>query len=259
MSDTKNAYEIITGTNYTERFKKKVRLLRRVYLFLLAVVAVALYFLRFRIPLLPDIFKVDFSAFPELLATFAYGPLYGLAVCCIKTAVHAALVQKSLLSDATTFIVEAIFIVSAGSFYTKKIEAASQRTAEKPGRSFRAKMMLGSSLIGLLPALAIQFLLTQFILYPELGARYAEVYSSELILQKYVSALNNISGHIPSALSGMIPKITHIWQGILLINLPVTLGKLLAMLLMAIVVYSLLLPLLYVKVPKSDYPIDGIV
>lgn len=259
MSDTQNTYEIIAGTNYTERFKKKVRLLRMVYLFLLTAVAAALYFLRFRIPLLPDMFKVDCSAFPELLATFAYGPLYGLAICFIKTVVHVLVVQKSMLPDAISFIVEAIFIAAAGSFYTEKIEAASQRTAEKPGRLLRAKTMLGGSLIGLLPTLAIQFLLTQFILYPELGERYAEVYSSEIILQKYVSALNHIGAHLPASLAGMIPKITHVWQGILLINLPVTLGKLLAMLLMTMVAYSLLLPLLYVKIPRSDYPIDGLV
>ncbi len=231
--------------------------MRRVYLLILTAAAVVLYFYRFRLPLLPDMFIVDFSAFPELLITFAYGPLYGLAVCFLKTAVHSAVIQSSILSDATGFVVEAMFILIAGSFYTKKIEEEAKQTADKLKRGYRIKTMLSGSLLGLPVALVMQFLLTQFILYPELGERYAEVYSSENILQKYVSALNAIGAHLPASLANLIPSITKLWQGILLINLPVTLGKLLFIILITVLVYSLLLPILYVKIPKSDYPING--
>ena len=45
---------------------------------LLAAIATVLTLLNFSIPIMPSFIKMDFSDLPALLASFAFGPWYGM-------------------------------------------------------------------------------------------------------------------------------------------------------------------------------------
>ena len=51
---------------------------------MLAAVATILMYMEFPIPIMPGFIKMDISELPALIASFAYGPLSGIAVCLIK-------------------------------------------------------------------------------------------------------------------------------------------------------------------------------
>ena len=87
----------------------------------LTALSVLLYFLRFRVPLLSDMFSLEFSAFPELIASLAYGPLYGVAVCLIKNAIHISVHPNYLITDIADFIIESVFVGVAGMLYLIKM------------------------------------------------------------------------------------------------------------------------------------------
>ena len=55
---------------------------------MLSAVAAVLMFLSFSIPLVPSFLKMDFSELPALIASFAFGPVSGAAVCLVKNLVN---------------------------------------------------------------------------------------------------------------------------------------------------------------------------
>ncbi len=252
--DSLNNYYYNKDADYSEKFKKKVRIVRGAIYFLLAAASVLMYFFKLRLPMLPKHFTTEMSLFPELLLTFAYGPLYGIAVSFVKHALHILIAGNTMITDAANFIVEALFLLIAGAFYAVKAEKAAERTTEKLKKAPRAKLMLGGSVIAAVAALIIQFLLTVFLMYPMLMEKYSQVYSKEGFIQSYNAVLDGIRAHLPNAVAGLIPGITAVWQGVLLVNLPVSLLKFAVVTVLAMIAYLLCLPLLYVKIPKNDYP-----
>ena len=50
----------------------------------MGALAFGLMMLEFSIPIMPAFIKLDFSELPALITGFAYGPLWGIAVCFIK-------------------------------------------------------------------------------------------------------------------------------------------------------------------------------
>ena len=55
---------------------------------MLSAIGFILMFIELSIPIMPAFIKLDFSELPALLATFAYGPAAGAAVCLIKNVLH---------------------------------------------------------------------------------------------------------------------------------------------------------------------------
>ena len=60
---------------------------------ILSAVSVVLSFLSFPVPLMPSFIKLDFAELPALIASFAYGPISGIAVCLVKNLI--ALIKTS--------------------------------------------------------------------------------------------------------------------------------------------------------------------
>lgn len=242
-------------TNYSASFKRKVKIQRGAVIIVLTALTVVLYIFRLRLPMLPRMFVTELSALPELLLTFAYGPLCGIAACLIKNVVHIFMTGNSFIPDTANFITESLLLLVTGILFMQKMEADADEAEEKIGRRQRIKHMLSAFAVGAAVALAAQFIITVLYIYPSLIENYDKIYSPQVLLESYRNFISGIQAHLPSFAADWIPSIRHLWQGVLMINLPITLLKLCASAVPAVLLYTILLPQLYVRIPKIDNPL----
>lgn len=88
---------------------------------MLAAVATVLMFLDFPIPfLIPPFIKLDFSELPALLASFALGPVSGVAVCLIKNLINCLRTTTGGVGELCNFLLGVCFVVPAGLLYRRK-------------------------------------------------------------------------------------------------------------------------------------------
>ncbi|MEE1055615.1 MAG: ECF transporter S component, partial [Acutalibacteraceae bacterium] len=70
-----------------------------------------LMLLEFPIPfIIPSFIKLDFSEIPALIASFAYGPIYGILVCAVKNLLHLFVTTSGGVGELSNFILGAIFV-----------------------------------------------------------------------------------------------------------------------------------------------------
>ncbi len=67
--------------------------------------------------IIPSFIKMDFSELPALVATFAFGPFYGILVCLIKNLLHLLVTTSAGVGELSNFILGAIFVGVAGVVY----------------------------------------------------------------------------------------------------------------------------------------------
>ena len=83
--------------------------------------AFVLMVLEFPLPfIIPSFIKLDFSEIPALIVSFAYGPLYGVAVCFVKNIIHLPLSATSGVGELANFILGTFFVGTAGFVYKLK-------------------------------------------------------------------------------------------------------------------------------------------
>lgn len=83
--------------------------------------AFVLMVLEFPLPfIIPSFIKLDFSEIPALIVSFAYGPLYGVAVCLVKNIIHLPLSATSGVGELANFILGTFFVGTAGFVYKLK-------------------------------------------------------------------------------------------------------------------------------------------
>ena len=84
----------------------------------LGAVATVLMYLEFPLAfIIPSFVKFDFSDLPALLASFALGPIAGVAVCLIKCAIHIAVSSSAGVGELANFILGCCFVIPAGIIY----------------------------------------------------------------------------------------------------------------------------------------------
>ncbi len=77
-----------------------------------------LMLLEFPLPMIiPSFIKFDFSEIPAVIASFAYGPLYGVTVCLLKNLLHLFVTTSAGVGEVSNFILGAIFVGVAGLIY----------------------------------------------------------------------------------------------------------------------------------------------
>ena len=230
----------------SRKTKKAIRIFLSIFIF--TALSLGLCFLRFNMPLAPDFLSGDFSVLPELIASIAYGPIIGGVVCLLKFALHIIIVPTAWISDIANFFVEEAFILTASVFYLKKHFHRKKKNKNGKTRQFRRKRIIIGSLIGIIPALIIQFITNYYFVFPMLEKYYGQYgYTQADILQKYASSLDAISKHLPQAIASALPKITEIWQGILFFNIPFTLVKLIIAMLVTALIYPIISPYLHFR------------
>ena len=86
---------------------------------MLAAVATILMYMEFPIPIMPGFIKMDISELPALIASFAYGPLSGIAVCLIKNLIKLPSTSTAAVGELFNFVMGALFVGVAGIAYKK--------------------------------------------------------------------------------------------------------------------------------------------
>ncbi len=225
---------------------KQITIRKTVSIAVLTAIAILLVFLRVRLPFISGMFGIDFSVFPELLAAIAFGPIAGIVVCLIKAVIHIAFIPTALIPDIASVAVDIVFIVFAEILYSSHMYMSEDEDMViKPFE--REKAIFFSSIISVIPALILQFFLTEFFVYPKLEKYYSnEGLTYDNILANYAVSTEFLRNHFPS-LAKSIPDFKGIWQGVLFVNLPLAFIKYLIVAIVTMVVYKYISPFFHYR------------
>ena len=148
-----------------------------------------LMLLEFPLPMIiPSFIKVDFSEVPAIIASFAYGPLYGILVCLIKNLLHLFVTTSAGVGEVSNFILGAIFVGVAGFVYSKN---KNRKTA------------LIGSLIGAFVMAVISIFTNYIVVYPAFSVIYG--LPMEAILGMY---------------KAILPAADNLFKALVIFNLP---------------------------------------
>ena len=178
---------------------------------MLGAVAYVLMFLEFPVPLIPGFIKMDFSELPALIASFAYGPLSGVAVCLIKNLIHLFNTQSGGVGELSNFILGAVYVFIAGLIY-KKLH--------------NKKGAIIGSLVGAVVMALISVPSNYFIVYP--------VYTAFMPMEAIIGAYKAIN-----------PNVNTLLDCLIMFNLRFTFIKGMCSLLITVLVYKPLSPILH--------------
>lgn len=109
-----------TGKNSGESKRMSVNVRYMTVTAMLSALAFILQFFDFSIPLIiPSFIKMDLSDLPELIGSFAMGPIYGVAICLIKNLLHLFVTSTGGVGELSNFMLGAIFVLPAGIIYKR--------------------------------------------------------------------------------------------------------------------------------------------
>ncbi len=161
---------------------------------ILGAMGFVLMLLEFPMPfIIPSFIKFDFSEIPAVIASFAYGPLFGILVCLIKNLLHLFVTTSMGVGELSNFILGAIFVGIAGLVYKK---------------NHTRKGALIGTLLGALTMAVISIATNYFVVYPA----YVIIYGMpmEAILGMY---------------KALLPFADNLFKALVIFNLPFNLFK----------------------------------
>ena len=180
---------------------------------LLAALSSVLMYVNFALPIAPSYLKIDFSDFPALLASFAVGPVSGLAVCLIKNLVSLPASTTGFVGELSNFLLSSVFVVSAGIYYKH------HRTK---------KGALVASLIGAFSMAFVAILTNNLLVYPA----YSRIMPIEVII---------------GMSAAIIPWVDSVFKVVLVFNFPFTLLKGILNVIVTFAVYKRISPIIQGK------------
>ena len=187
---------------------------------MLSAVSIVLSLIGFSIPLMPGFIKLDFSDLPALLAGFAFGTWYAVAVCFIKNILFNIFFGSAGWVGAfSNFILGILFVVPAAWLYQIK-------------RNLKSAII--GSLTGALTMAVVGIFTNYYLVYP----MYAGMMSTET-----VNGMETIIGMYQA----INPAVTDLWTALIYMNFPFTLVKGLINVAFAFLLYKRLAPLLFGK------------
>ena len=186
---------------------------------MLTAIAFVLQFVEFSIPLMPAFVKMDISDLPALLGTFSLGPVYGVAIQLVKNILHLPFGTSAGVGELSNFLLGAVFAGVAGLFYKR--------------HKSRKNALIGS-IVGAVAMALVCLPINYFLVYPA----YVVVYGMPLdaIIQAYEAILGSIA-HIPTD--------NALLNCLLVFNVPFTLFKGAADVVLCFLIYKPLSPLLH--------------
>lgn len=158
---------------------------------MLSALSTVLMFFSFNVPLMPSFIKMDFSELPALIASFAYGPIYGIAVCFIKNIINLMATTTGGVGELSNFILGVLFVAPAGLIYKK----FSNKKGAILGAFLGAIIMAVSSVIT-----------NYFIVYPV----YTAFMPMEAIMGMY---------------KAILPTVNNLMEALIIFNMPFTFIK----------------------------------
>ena len=183
---------------------------------MLSAIGFILMFIDFSVPFMPSFIKMDLSELPALIASFALGPVYGVAVCLIKNLLHLTITTTGGIGELSNFILGAVFVLVAGIIYKFR----------KNKKSAIIGALLGALCMGL-----VSYPSNLFIVYPV----YYNFMPKEVIVAAYQAIID--AAHIDLTLTG-------IGQCLLMFNVPFTFVKGLFSVIITLFIYKPLSPIL---------------
>ena len=178
---------------------------------LFGAIGFILMFVELGVPIMPSFIKFDISELPALIATFAYGPIYGILVCFLKNALHLLVTSTAGVGEMANFLMGIFFVVPAGLIYRY--------------HKTRKSALIGS-LCGSLSLGFFCVLINYFLIYP--------IYY-KIMIPKNV---------ILSAYQAILPSVDSIFESLLIFNLPFTAMKGIIVSILCFLIYKKLSPIL---------------
>lgn len=177
---------------------------------IMAALATALMYLEISVPIIPSFIKLDFSELPALITSFAFGPLWGVAVCLVKNLVKLLNTQTAGIGELANFFLGAVFVSISGIVYKKN---KSKKSA------------LIGAIIGALAMAAVSFPVNYFVVYPI----YENFMPLEAILGMY---------------RAIYPATKNLAHALVIFNIPFTFVKGLVDAAVTFVIYKKISPIL---------------
>lgn len=167
------------------------------------------------IPVIPPIFKLDFSTFPALLAGFSLGPVGGLLVIAVKDLTGLTHTSSMGIGELADLLMSGAFVMAASMVYARR----------KTFKGAVTGMALGTLAITLMGVLANYFIMIPF----------------------YGAVFNMTNEMIIGMVQKTIPAVDNMWKLILLAVVPFNILKGIALSAVTVLTYKRLSPLLHVN------------
>lgn len=179
---------------------------------IMGALSTVLMMIEFSIPIMPAFIKLDFSELPALITSFAYGPLWGIAVCFIKNFVHLFVTTTGAIGEMSNFILGAVFVGVAGLIYKKK----------KNKKSALVSCLISSAVMAVFSVFS-----NYFVVYP-----------------LYIKVLGMTEEMILGMYQAILPSVDNLFESIIIFNLPFNFAKMMIVSIMCFVIYKRLSPIL---------------
>ena len=179
---------------------------------MLSAVGAILMYIGIKLPFMPSFITLDMADLPALIGSFAYGPARGAVICVLKNLLHL-LTQGSQtggVGEISNALLGIFFVVPAGIIYSK--------IKSKKGAFIGA-------LVGAVAMAVMSIFSNYYFVYP--------VYTNFMPMEAIIAAYSAIN-----------PKVTNLWQALIMFNMPFTFMKGMISLAISMLIYKPLSPIL---------------
>lgn len=179
---------------------------------MLSAVGAILMYIGIKLPFMPSFITLDMADLPALIGSFAYGPARGAVICVLKNLLHL-LIQGSQtggVGEISNALLGIFFVVPAGLIYSKM--------KTKKGAFIGA-------LVGAVAMAIMSIFSNYYFVYP--------VYTNFMPMEAIIAAYSAIN-----------PKVTNLWQALIMFNMPFTFMKGMISLAISMLIYKPLSPIL---------------
>ena len=179
---------------------------------MLSAVGAILMYIGIKLPFMPSFITLDMADLPALIGSFAYGPARGAVICVLKNLLHL-LIQGSQtggVGEISNALLGIFFVVPAGLIYSKM--------KSKKGAFIGA-------LVGAVAMAVMSIFSNYYFVYP--------VYTNFMPMEAIIAAYSAIN-----------PKVTNLWQALIMFNMPFTFMKGMIILAISMLIYKPLSPIL---------------
>jgi len=228
--------------------EKKIKYILKtvIIMFLLTAASCALQFANFKTWVLPSFISIEFSVFPELIASIAYGPVFGIIIVLLKNIFRLLLQSAAYSAALSNFILDSVFVFTVGFIYTKRMfSLKSKKSHKKRDRVKRRRIVIGG-LLGTAITTIVSFFLTLSLTIPILIRQYSSAGLNEYyIINNYQQALDRLHRVFPMALSALPTEIEDLMHAVLYYNVPVTFIKFFFVSVVVSIVYVIISPYIH--------------
>ena len=232
-----------------DEIRRKLIIKTIIVLVVLTVAACVLQYATIKISYMPSFMNIEFSAFPELIASLAYGPVFGIIIIIIKNLFHMFVSNAAYGSIVSNVVLDSIFVLITGLFYSKRMFAFNPKKTSKPQNKDKRKgRIFTGGLIASAVTTFLSFFLTRFVSYPLLVIQHASNgITNGFLMEQYQIALKTLNRSHPELVSGTLTEFVSMTQAILFYNMPLTLVKYLFAAIAAAITYPVISPYIHFR------------